>query len=410
MMGSSPPTAALGTPAAAGADAHWLTLQRVTVYPRIFAAIYAIAAIAWVSLSVDFIDAKGKPLGYDFITFWAASLLALAGEAAASFNLDRIYAAERVAVPANESVFLWHYPPTFHLVILPLALVPYLVAYSAWIATTFAAYALVMRRLAPRPETLWLLLAFPGAFINAFHGQNGFMTAALFGGGLMLLDKRPVVAGIVFGLMSCKPQLGLLLPFALLFGRQWTAFAAAAATSLAFAALSTVVIGLDAWLAFWRNMPVVGILLDSGALPWAKIPSLYVMLRMVGLSAAPAYALHAFLALGVAAAVMHVWWRCRGSLLLNGAVLVVGTLLIPPYLFDYDLALLAIPIAILGWDGVKRGWLRYEREVLVAAWLTPLAAPGIAEWLGVPLANLCLVALFAVAVRRALTFGQVRPI
>jgi hypothetical protein len=401
MMGPLPPSASLGAPAAIGAaPAHWLSLQRVVVYPRIFAAIYAIAAIAWVALSAALVDIKGKPLGYDFITFWAGSLLALGGEAAASFDLARILAAERMAVPANGQVYLWHYPPTFHLVVLPLALLPYLAAYAAWVAATFAGFALVVRRLAPRPETLWLLLAFPGTFINAFHGQNGFLTAALFGGALLLLEKRPVLAGVLLGLMSCKPQLGLLVPLALLFGRQWAVLAAAAATTLAFAALSAVVIGTEAWLAFWNNLPVVRLLLDSGDLPWAKIPSLYIALRMLGLSATPAYALHALLALGVAATVAHVWRR-GGSAMLNGAVLVTGGLIVPPYLFDYDLALLAIPIAILAWDGVQRGWLRHEREVLVAAWLAPLAAPGIAEWSGAPVAILCLVALFATAVRRA---------
>lgn len=400
-MGPLPPSASLDAPAAPGA--HWLSLQRVAVYPRIFATIYAIAAIAWVSMSANLVDYKGKPLGYDFITFWAGSLLVLSGEAAASFDFARIFAAERIAVPANSQTFLWHYPPTFHLVVLPLALLPYLAAYLAWIASTFAAFAWVVRRFAPRPEALWLLIAFPGTFINAFHGQNGFLIAALFGGALLLLRERPALAGLLFGLMSCKPQLGLLVPLALLFGRQWTAFAAAAATTFAFVVLSAVVIGADAWLAFWKNLPVVRLLLDSGDLPWAKIPSLYIALRMLGLSATPAYALHALLALGVAATVAEVWRRGR-SPMLNGAVLVTGGLLVPPYLFDYDLALLAIPIAILAWDGVERGWLRHEREVLAAAWLMPLAAPGIAEWLGAPVAILCLVALFAVAVRRAAAF------
>ena len=405
MAGSAPHSAGIAAPAAQAADEHWLSLARVRVYPRIFAAIYAVAAIVWVSLSVDLVDPKGKPLGYDFITFWGGSLLALAGEAAASFEITRIAAAERLAVPASESVYLWHYPPTFHLLVLPLALMPYLVAYAAWMATTFAACAVVVRRLAPRPEALWLLLAFPGTFINAFHGQNGFLMAALFGGALLLLERRPVVAGILFGVMSCKPQLGLLVPIALLFGRQWTAFAAAAATTLVFAGVSVLVIGIEAWLAFLRNMPLVRVLLDRAFLPWPKIPSLYVTSRMLGVSAPFAYAMQAALALGVAATVAHVWRRTQAPLP-RGAVLVTGAVLVPPYLFDYDLALLAVPIAILAWDGVQRGWLRWEREVLAVAWLTPLAAPAIAEGTGVPLATASLLALFAVAVRRAITFGQ----
>jgi hypothetical protein len=406
-MGPVPPPAGLNAPATGGAaSGHWLTLERIAAYPRIFVAIYAVAAVAWVALSANLVDYKGKPLGYDFITFWAGSLLVLGGGASMSFDLAHIFAAEQVAVPASSQIFLWHYPPTFHLVVLPLALLPYLTAYAVWIATTFALFAGVMRRFAPRPETLWLLLAFPGTFINAFHGQNAFLVAALFGGALLLLEKRPVLAGVLFGLMSCKPQLGLLVPVALLFGRQWAAFAAASVTTLAFAGLSAAVVGTDAWLAFWRNLPLVRLLLDSGDLPWVKIPSLYIALRMLGVAVPFAYALHAALALAVAATVARIWWR-GGSLVLNGAVLAAGGMLVPPYLFDYDLALLAIPIAILAWDGVQRGWLPHEREVLAVAWLSPMAAPAIAQWLGAPVAVLCLLALFVVAARRAVQFRRI---
>jgi hypothetical protein len=386
--------------AAAKPAAHWITRERAVAYARIFIAVQAAAVIAWVALSTDLVDAKGKPLGYDFITFWAGSFLALRGEAAASFDMARIFAAEQLAVPTSQ-VYLWHYPPTFHLAVLPLALLPYLLAYAVWTAGSFGMYAAVVRRFAPRAETLWLLAASPGVFVNALQGQNGFLTTALFGAGLLLLENRPVFAGLLFGVMSCKPQLGLLLPVALLFGRQWTALAAAAATVLGFAALSVAAFGIEPWLAFWRNMPHLRVLLDTDALPWAKMPSLYVALRMLGWSAAPSYALHALLALGLLAAVAHVW-RSPAPLRLRGAVLVAGSVLMPPYLFDYDLALLAIPIAILAWHGVQHGWRPYEREVLVAAWLTPLAAPAIAQ-LGIPLAVLALLALFAIATRRALS-------
>ena len=164
--------------------------------------------------------------------------------------------------------------------------------------------------------------------------------------------------------------------------------------------LSLAAFGAEPWIAFWRNIPLVGRLLDTGALPWAKIPSLYVALRTLGLAALPAYVLHAIATLGVMAAVAYIW-RGAAPLRLRGAVLVTGALLMPPYLFDYDLALLAIPIAILAWEGLQRGWLQYEREILFAAWLTPLAAPGIAEHLGIPLAWPILLLLFVVAVRRA---------
>ena len=401
-----PPSPARTIPADAAASAEaWSTRERVVGYARVFIAIYLVAAVVWVALSSDMVDENGKPLGYDFITFWAGSFLALAGDAAASFDMASIFAAERLAVPASEHVFLWHYPPTFHLIVLPLALMPYLVAYAVWTAGSFVVYATVIRRFVPRPETLWVLAAFPGAFINAFHGQNGFLTAALFGAALLQLETRPVLAGLLFGLMSWKPQLGLLVPIALLCACQWRAFAAAAATTIAVAALSLLVFGMEPWIAFWHDIPLVGVVLDSGELPWAKIPSLYVALRLLGLTTVPAYVVHAIAALGVLAAVAHVW-RGPAPLRLRGAVLVTGALLVPPYLFDYDLAILAIPIAILAGEGLRHGWRPFERQVLLAAWLTPLAAPGIAEHLGLPLAFAVLLALFAFSVRRALAAGE----
>lgn len=399
-MVPTPPVTDLAAPPRDDTAAHWMNLRRVTVYPRIFVAIYLITSIIWVWLAVDLTDPKGKPLGYDFITFWSASWLALAGEAAAAFDAARIFAIQRIAVPASDAVFLWHYPPTFHLVVLPLALMPYFAAYGTWIATTFAGYAWVVRRFAPTQVTTWLLLAFPGTFINAFHGQNGFLTTALFGGAILSLQTTPVLSGILFGLLSFKPQLGLLIPLALACGRRWTAFVVATATSLAFAAISALVLGAESWLAFWNNFPLVRTVLDSGEVPWAKIPSFYIFLRTLGVPAEPAYGLHAILAVAVAAFVARAWWRGT-SPILAAAVLTSGAVLVPPYLFDYDLALLAIPIAIIAWDAVRRGWLPWEREVLLAAWLLPLVGPGFTEATGVPVATPCLIALMTVAVRRA---------
>lgn len=380
---------------------HWLSRDRLTVYPRIFVAVYLVAAIVWVLLAVDLIDPKGKPLGYDFITFWAASWLSLAGEPAAAFDMGRIFAAEQIAVPENGAVFLWHYPPMFQLVVIPLALFPYLWSYGVAMATTLAAFLVVVRRLAPWREATWLALAFPGTFINLFHGQNGFVSAALFGGAIALLDRTPILAGALIGLLSYKPQLGLLIPLALLCARQWHAFAAAAATSLLFAAISTMVLGWETWVAFVHNIPSIGALLDSGMLPWAKIPSAYVALRLIGFGAPFAYMAHAVFALAIAATVLWIWWK-RPPLLLAGAALVTGTVLVPPYLFDYDLVLLAIPITIVARDALTTGWLAGEREVLVLAWLTPLLAPAVTEHIGVPIAIISLLALFFVCARRAL--------
>lgn len=391
----------------AAPDQHWLNARRLLAYPRIFVPIYLLLAIGWTMMSVDMVDPKGKPLGYDFITFWASSFLAMTGHAADAYDMQIIFAAEQVAVPGSESVFLWHYPPMFQLVIFPLAFMPYLFSYFVWMVSTFTVCLMAVHRLAPRPATFWLLLAAPGTFINAFHGQNGFLTAAVLGFGAYLLKERPFAAGLVLGLMCYKPQLAVLIPLALICGRQWTALSAATTSAVLFTGFATAAFGPETWEAFVDNLPLVRHLLETAVLPWAKIPSLFITLRVLGVPQSAAYALHILLALTVAAMVAHVWWR-RAPPRLAMAALVVGATLIPPYLFDYDLAILAVPLALLGWDGYKNGWRPWEREVMVAAWLTPLVAPTLGEHTHIPLATIALTALFAVAVRRALDAAPAR--
>jgi hypothetical protein len=315
--------------------------------------------------------------------------------------MARIVAAEKTAVPANDGIFLWHYPPSFQLFILPLSLLPYLAAYFLWALSTLALLAIVVRRFAPSPFTLPLLVTFTGTFFNFFHGQNGFLTAALFGAGMLLLRERPIVAGLLIGLMSYKPQFGLLIPIALICGRQWTAFIAASCSTLALAATSWAVLGGEVWIAFWKNLPFVQDILAQGRLPWPKIPSVFVSLRTLGLSIDAAYAAQGMAAVFVAITIAYIW-RQHGATRVAIAALIAGTPLMSPYVFDYDLALLAVPIAILAWDGVERGWHPGEREILVLAFFTPALVSIIGYATTLQVGPVFLIALFAAAVRRAL--------
>ncbi len=380
--------------------AHWITADRLRVYPRIFLAAYLVLAAFWFAGSRDLLDPGGKPIGYDFIAFWSASTLALEGTPGDVFDQDRFMEAGRRAIPSNTGIFFWLYPPQFHLMILPVALLPYIPAYLLWVLITFTAYAIVLRRIAPMPQTVWLLLAFPGTFINALQGQNGFLTAALFGGSILLLERRPLLAGVLIGLMSYKPHLGLLIPLALICGCQWRAFFAATATTLGFAAIGTAVVGIDYWAAFFENTAVLREILEQGMLPWYKMPTVFAGLRTLGLGVEMAYLAQAVLGLGVALTVALIWRR-RTPIPLAGAALASGSLLVSPYLYDYDLALLAVPIALVAWDGLRRGWDAGEREVLVLAWVTPMLVAGLAEQTGLSFAPLCLILVFAMIARRA---------
>jgi hypothetical protein len=397
MEGPSPSDAA---PAGAHGH-HWLNRRRLRAYPWLFLVAFAMIAGYWVVQSNVGLDVRGKPLGYDFVSFWSASTLALEGEAAASYQPERILEAGRRAIPDLETRFIWSYPPTFHLLVWPLALLPFVWSYLIWFLVWLVPFLLVIRKMAPAPETLMLALAFPGTLLNLAQGQNGLMVAALFGAAMLLLGRRPVLAGILIGLLSCKPQFGLLIPIALIFGRHWTAFAAATLTTLAFAAVSLFAFGAQDWLAFFANLEFATAVLEDGRLPWAKMPSLFATLRLLGAPVDWAYAAQAAMALGAAVTVALVWWR-PVPLPLAAAVLTSGSLLVSPHLNDHDLALLAVPIALIAWHAHQEGWRRGEREILAVAWLAPVITALVAEPTHLQVGFPCLLALFALAVKRAL--------
>jgi hypothetical protein len=385
-------------------EARWLTRQRLSTYPKLFVAAYLIVAVLQLAMTHGGMYPNGQPIGADFVNVWAASASALQGHPAAIYNSAPHHAMEQAAL-SNPRVGLygWHYPPMFLIVALPLALLPYLWAYFAWEGLTLAAYAWAMKRLAPTREELWLALAFPPVMINFSNGQNGFVTCALFAGGLMLLEDSPLTAGICFGLLTYKPQFGLLIPLALIAARRWRAFGSAAAAGAVFALLSLAMFGAGTWRAFFTSIAFTrGLVLEHGAIEFFKLQSAFGAVRMWGGGISLAYAAQGLTALGGGAVVLWIWRKeSKAPFSLKAAALCVGSLMISPYVLDYDLVLLALPIAWMALDGCERGFLPYEKSALVAAWLFPAITRMVADSTMIPLGPLVHIALLALIVRRA---------
>ena len=229
----------------------WLTRERLHGYALILLTVSLAAGVIWIALADGLIDRTDKPIGTDFSNVWAAGKLVLDGQPAAPYEPARQYAAEKEAFGGRDVPFYgWHYPPQFLIVAAGLALLPYGWALVAWMMLTLPAYLAVTRAILPRPETMLLALAFPAAFVNLGHGQNGFLTAALLGGSLLLLDKRPIVAGALIGLLAYKPQFGLLIPLVLVATARWTVMVAAVATVVATCVATLLLFGSEVWLAF----------------------------------------------------------------------------------------------------------------------------------------------------------------
>jgi hypothetical protein len=310
-------------------------------------------------------DEKGLGIPTDFVNVWSAGKLVLDGHPAQAYDWD-IQKQVQVAVlgQSYQGNFAWHYPPPFLFVASLLAHFPYTVAFIGWAAASLVPYVAVMRGIVGRPFGLLLALAFPVVLTNTLVGQNGFLTASLIGGALYLMPMRPVLSGICLGLLSYKPQYGLLFPLVLIAASQWTVFFTAGAVAVAMALASWLAFGTESWQAFFHWMPMFSqAFLTEGRAPWGKMQSIFAVVRFFG-GTEPLGWLFQWIMSATVAVVLTLVWRSRISYPLKAAALATGTLLITPYLFLYDLMVLAIAMAFLVRIGLRKGFERHELPAL----------------------------------------------
>lgn len=369
----------------------------------VLAAVTWLCAAAWIGLSRDGVDISGRPLGTDFISFWSAGRLLVEGAGpSAPYTPQALASVEAAAFPgANEAFTPFPYPPIFLLLCLPLGALPYAGALAAWLATTGTAYVLVLRRwLQAAPADLLLLLAYPGVLVNAGHGQNGFLSTALLGGGAWALRRRPVAAGLCLGALVFKPHLALLIPVALLAAGAWRTLAATGATAVALIAVSLWAFGPEAWKGFADGLPAMSGVLTTGLLHPGKVQTAFGAAKMLGAGNTLAFAIQAVSAIGAAASVFLLGRRVGAGKTL-GASLVSATLITTPYLMAYDLVLAAIPMAWLFVQARRSGFWPWEKLTLLLAFALPALSLALAPNLGIPVAPLVLTALHAAVIRRA---------
>ncbi len=383
------------------ASGNWLTGQRLRAYCLILIGLAALALIALAATSKGLNDYQDRPLGTDFSNVYAAGKYVLGGKPAAPYDWALQHNKEREIFGADTPFYGWHYPPIFLFLAALLALMPYLLALGVWQASTLALYLISIREILPRTE-IWLpALAYPAVLINIAHGHNGFLTAALIGGGLYLLDRKPIAAGILFGLLVYKPQFGVLIPLALIAGGYWRAFLAASVTVIALCAAAYFAFGIGVWDAFRESMTFTReIVLEKGDTGFHKIQSVFAAVRLLGAPVTLAYVAQGIVFAIVAACL--VWlWRSEKPFALKAAALIAGSMLATPYLLDYDLMIAAPAIAFLALHGLRNGFAPYEKSALAFAFIAPLLTRAIAEQIYLPLGLLAVVLLFGMTLRRA---------
>lgn len=373
-------------PARAGVAGGWLDLDRVRVYSAALLVLFAALLISWGWVSKGFTDATISRPGSDFSVFWGASHLALTQGPLHAYDVGQLTAviAQYGTLGKDSTVVLpWLYPPTFLLMVLPFSLLPLAQSYLLFLLVTGAIYLRSVAALLGTQtfwrQGLWLpVVASPATIIAAVMGQNSLLTAGLAAFAVYWVEKRPVLAGVLIGMLAIKPQLAMLFPLALIAARAWKTFASAALTAVLFAAASVAVCGWQTVPAFLENAQWARThYMEGGITAWYGMPTPLAAVRLVGMSITSAYVVQALVALGGAAALVYVWHRTRHmggrpDFGLRAGALVIATMLATPYLRDYELTWLGIAIAGVVGDGIRHGLSRGERVLLVLAWLLPL--------------------------------------
>ena len=208
-------------------------------------------------------NGSGRPFGDDFVNYWSSAFLAFHGRAAEVYDFAAFHAFERSITGPNIQFYHYSYSPVLLILTLPLALLPYVPALGVWLIATWYGFYRALK-LTGSEGVLLLSLAIPALFISAVGGQNGAVTAALLGGGLALVDRRPMVAGLLFGLLAYKPHLALMLPFALIAGRRWSTLGAAGATVMLLVSASAIAFGADRWLEYASNLTLLRTVIQIG--------------------------------------------------------------------------------------------------------------------------------------------------
>lgn len=339
-------------------------------------ALYAGVYIGVIMTSENLLTVHDTIIGGDFIVFWTAAQAAAEGNALVIYDAAVMENLLLENFPGRDSYKLtWQYPPTMFLVIAPLAAFGYVPALWLWGAGTAAMFGAALLSLWRKHSALLIAFASAVAFQALITGQTGFFTAALIAVAAAFAGTRPVIAGIAAGLLTIKPQFGLLIPIAFAAAGCWRAFGVAAIVGGALAALSLILFGPEAWIAFKDAASSHGGMMSTDVFPYNKLITTLGFLTLMGAPSALAMAGQMLAALCLAVFVFFVWRR-TDQWDLRAMALCIATPLASPYAMYYELTIFIPAIFLLARRGMETGWLSWERPALIALWTAPLFTPG----------------------------------
>jgi len=379
----------------------WRTPREVARAAGLLAGLQALLLLFFIAGSHGWLMQVG-PNTVDYASFYAAGALADAGNAAAAYDDRKLQEAEEKATAPGVKHEYFFNPPTFLLLMGPLARLPYLQSFCLFQLVTAIAWLAAATRVAGggRAATL-ALMAVPSFWWVLGEGQNSFLSAALMAAGMLALPARPILAGAAFGALCYKPQLGLMIPVALLCGFYWRALASAAVTVIAAMGATTALYGFGIWAAFlaMTRQSVHGAI-DSGKVILAGRVDPTGAAQFLGLDPTAARMVWG-VALVASIACVGFLWR-RGTRETKCAALAASVLVATPFALFYDLVIASLAAAWLVRAGRRDGFLPGEKMAFGLLILADLmAAHPVVAAFHIPFGVVVGPVLLALAVRRA---------
>ena len=352
------------------------SIERFAMLAGLMMVFSFVAYVIGMIVEINGAGYDGEAIQIDFTAFWAAAKLAIEGDAISAFDPNALRAAQALPSDHPPGDLLWLYPPAWHMVIIPLGLLPFTSAYIVYSAVTFAAFAAALRPLAtPRPGGVALVLAGPAVLIIMILGNNSLLwTAGLVAALSAMNHGRAVLAGLLIALLTLKPQLGLLIPFALAFGGHWRTILWACIGTVAIAVLSTAAMGVDYWSHFLNMMRLMSDLMQTDIVRFERMMTWYALIRLGGGGHELAFPIQLAVTALAAASVAWVWSRPGAGTDIKAATLCIAIPLATPYAYHYEMTLTLVAAMFLARDGF--GASRGARIWLIALWLGPV--PGLA--------------------------------
>ena len=317
--------------------------------------------------------APGRPFAFgDFLAFWSYQELARTHPISELYDIVTTYQRQLAFGMDPEPKMPFPYPPSFLLLLWPLGIFPYSLSYILWLPGTLALFVGTIFKTCSRlPFALGCAVVAPVCAYSIYYAQSGFLTGALLTAGILLAPTRPVVSGILLGLLSFKPQLGLLAPVALAAAGLWRTFAFACATVAGLVIIAAIAFGPEAWAAWISGMPEYS--------EWFQTPSPGMVyrisvtdnLRLLGFSSNTAIAVQAL----VSTAVAFLTWVSfrRGFTRLSCAALLTGAILASPHTLIYDAPMVVVSMILFIQARIETSskFNIIEIIILLAAFVSP---------------------------------------